>query len=386
MAGVRLEFAQFGHFDYFNIYRNSAPTAIENLGEPIGSSSTMYYEDLTVESNQDYYYRAGVVRNSIEEFSGEFHVKTVVEFDPPYNLIVEFKNDETNRLELNWSLDGFVDEQRYYCSETPIDIENLPEPKAVLAGDVRTYIDTDITVSKIYYVRVGSVRNGVEKLSSEFNVSTGDLFFDDVDLLFIADTVENSYIDHSKNSRAVTIGGSLSIESLSGKSCIKFSGSNSNTGNTTNGRIITGITPFGLTDYTLETWCAYRPDSQGGARIFEIGTSDSNRSTILPKASSFNGSLYLNNVDRGAITDNYFDSVLRHHCIMRRNGITAYYVDGVKKVETTNSINMLESRIVLGTAWSSNGPFQGYIQSLRVTKTARYAQAGFIPDSNFEKF
>ncbi len=167
MAGVRLEFAQFGHFDYFKIYRNSVSTAIENLGEPIGSSSTMYYEDLTVESNQDYYYRAGVVRNSIEEFSGEFHVKTVVEFDPPYNLIVEFKNDETNRLELNWNLDGFIDEQRYYCSESPIDINNLPLPKAVIAGNVRTYVDTDIEIGKTYYVRVGSVKNGIEKISSQ---------------------------------------------------------------------------------------------------------------------------------------------------------------------------------------------------------------------------
>ncbi|MEQ1156647.1 hypothetical protein [Acinetobacter johnsonii] len=165
MAGVRLEFAQFGHFDYFNIYRNSASTAIENLGEPIGSSSTMYYEDLTVESNQDYYYRAGVVRNSIEEFSGEFHIKTVVEFDAPYNLIVVFENDETNRLKINWKLDDFVDEQRYYCSETPIDPENLPTPKAVLAGDVRTYVDTAIEVGKTYYICVGAKKNNVEKLS-----------------------------------------------------------------------------------------------------------------------------------------------------------------------------------------------------------------------------
>lgn len=165
MAGVRLEFAQFGHFDYFKIYRNSVSTAIENLGEPIGSSSTMYYEDLTVESNQDYYYRAGVVRNSIEEFSGEFHVKTVVEFDPPYNLIVEFKNDETNRLELNWKLDGFVDEQRYYCAETSIDPINLPAPKIVLQSDVRTYVDTNIELGKTYHVCVSSVRGSTEKLS-----------------------------------------------------------------------------------------------------------------------------------------------------------------------------------------------------------------------------
>ena len=55
----------------------------------------------------------------------------------------------TNRLELSWKLDGFVDEQRYYCSETPIDVNNLPTPKVVLAGDIRTYIDTDIVVDRV---------------------------------------------------------------------------------------------------------------------------------------------------------------------------------------------------------------------------------------------
>lgn len=77
----------------------------------------------------------------------------------------------TNRLELNWKLDGFVDEQRYYCSETPIDPENLPVPKAVLAGDVRTYVDTDIDIGKTYYICIGSVKNGVERLSDVADVS-----------------------------------------------------------------------------------------------------------------------------------------------------------------------------------------------------------------------
>lgn len=73
----------------------------------------------------------------------------------------------TNRLELNWDADGFIDEQRYYCSETPIDVNNLPVPKAVLGGDIRSYIDTSIEVGKTYYIRVGSVENGVEKISDE---------------------------------------------------------------------------------------------------------------------------------------------------------------------------------------------------------------------------
>lgn len=86
----------------------------------------------------------------------------------------------TNRLELNWSLDGFVDEQRYYCSETPIDSENLPAPKVILDGEARSYIDTDVEVGKTYYVRVGSVKNGVEKLSLESMADVGDKYFSNV--------------------------------------------------------------------------------------------------------------------------------------------------------------------------------------------------------------
>ena len=82
----------------------------------------------------------------------------------------------TNRLELNWKLDGFVDEQRYYCSETPIDSENLPVPKAILDDEARSYIDTDADVSKTYYVRVGSVKNGVEKIIDEISVAASPLW------------------------------------------------------------------------------------------------------------------------------------------------------------------------------------------------------------------
>lgn len=73
----------------------------------------------------------------------------------------------TNRLELNWKVDGFVDEQRYYCSETAIDVENLPAPKAILSRDVRAYVDTDGVLGKKYYVRISTVKNDVEKVSDE---------------------------------------------------------------------------------------------------------------------------------------------------------------------------------------------------------------------------
>ena len=80
----------------------------------------------------------------------------------------------TNRLETNWSLDGFVDEQRYYCSETAFTVETKPAPKAILAGDVRSYVDTNIIEGLTYYVCVGSVRNNVEKLSEIISVKASD--------------------------------------------------------------------------------------------------------------------------------------------------------------------------------------------------------------------
>lgn len=77
----------------------------------------------------------------------------------------------TNRLELNWKLDGFVDEQRYYCSETPIDINSPSSPKAVLTAGARTYVDTNIEVGKTYYIRISSVKNSIEKFSEEHTVT-----------------------------------------------------------------------------------------------------------------------------------------------------------------------------------------------------------------------
>ena len=73
----------------------------------------------------------------------------------------------TNRLELTWKLDGFVDEQRYYCSETPIDVNAPPAPVAVLAGDVRSHTESGLTEGKRYYTRISAFKNGVEKISDE---------------------------------------------------------------------------------------------------------------------------------------------------------------------------------------------------------------------------
>lgn len=120
----------------------------------------------------------------------------------------------TNRLELNWTIDGFVDEQRYYCSEVPIDPLALPAHKAVLAGDIRTYTDHAIDVGTTYYIRIGAVKSGNEKLSSEISVRTSSQLFDPI---YISSLF--SIVDHDSD---VLISDSRVVEWKDRKAGYKF--------------------------------------------------------------------------------------------------------------------------------------------------------------------
>ena len=113
----------------------------------------------------------------------------------------------TNRLELNWKLDGFVDEQRYYRSETPIDINSLPPPTMIFAGEARTYIDNDIEAGQTYYVRIGSVRNGVEKMSDEVAVDAFKPHRFRWLLIYITENNGAAYTSMQEVAIASTIGG-----------------------------------------------------------------------------------------------------------------------------------------------------------------------------------
>lgn len=70
-----------------------------------------------------------------------------------------------------YQIDGLFHTVNYYLSETPIDINNLPIPKATgITGT--SFTDTTLDVNKKYYARLGSVRGASEKISNEFIVST----------------------------------------------------------------------------------------------------------------------------------------------------------------------------------------------------------------------
>ena len=274
----------------------------------------------------------------------------------------------TNRLELNWKLDGFVDEQRYYCSETAIDVNNLPLPKAVLAGDVRFYVDTDIDVGKTYYVAVGSVKNGVERLSEVRLVRAvgGDEYWDKVVALlhFDGDLTDET-------GRVWNLGGSVLTE---------------------DGRFDGGLRRYGGEDsthtdslelygdtYTIEFW--YRQDANTWqfSAIFAVGTD-----SILFRVNPEGGIELLTN------NNTYVGSGISpiiggwyHICIQRNDeGVLGWYVDGIYRGGIVSNPDNGYVRIGYSPKDPNNAWFT--LDELRITKgVARYTTSFTPPTKPF---
>ena len=255
----------------------------------------------------------------------------------------------TNRLELTWKLDGFVDEQRYYRSETPTDIENLTIPNTVLSGDVRTYIDTGITIGKTYYVRIGSVKNGVEKFSNEASIYIEDM---------------------------------INVVAL-----LKFDGA--------------------ITDATGKIWNVKNVSVVGGRAVFNVGYLESPVSSdfaygvgdfewkVQLEFSSVSGNQYI--IDHGggnAGTLSYYQNQLRYYNpatgiysnlyntgislnigtkytieVKRVSGITSIYIDGILRASGSDSYNYTATKCWVGRYPAGTSQYlDGKIDYFRIKK------------------
>lgn len=83
MSGVRLEWAQFGDFDSFDVIRSNTSmigVVDANLPSPIATNlKTMYYVDTTIVEGATYYYMVRVWRGSESFVSSEILVETTVD-------------------------------------------------------------------------------------------------------------------------------------------------------------------------------------------------------------------------------------------------------------------------------------------------------------------
>lgn len=99
MAGMRLEFAQFGRFDSFSVYRSAAPMDVNSLPPPIATGLTsMYYIDTEVDDFTRHFYRVACYRGSevlvSDEVISELNATVPAELIPDdYILRHDFNGD-----------------------------------------------------------------------------------------------------------------------------------------------------------------------------------------------------------------------------------------------------------------------------------------------------
>jgi len=252
----------------------------------------------------------------------------------------------TDRFILNWDLDGFVDEQRYYCSETPIDTNNPPTPKSILDSSVRTYTDTDFSTADICYACVSSIKNGIEKFSdvkiiSKFNYLLYMPFSSDI----------NNYSPYSVNVAAnigailqndylyIPSGGYLTIDTA-------------------------GISDFniGTADFEFGIDVALMPSGNGDYLcVFGVGNiwGEGAVSMQFNPSSNFMGAFYGTYGEADALapsTQVRDGSTFVEYKVRRVAGVVTTYKDGIAGTPLTNNlpINLAKNGVVtVGAAlWS----------------------------------
>lgn len=289
----------------------------------------------------------------------------------------------TNRLELNWKLDGLVDEQRYYCSETPIDLENLPVPKAIIAGDARTYTDTAIEVGKKYYVAVGSVKGDIEKVSQELEIfAANDEYWDNVVALlhFDDDLTDETGRTWQK------IGDSSFGSGVFGSGLLLTRPNSNSNGLYSNGIVLDSdftIECFVNSSHTADEQCivsCYKGFGSTGY-TWEVLLEKTNGKLRFFHHSGTSGSYILGSSNKVA------DGVVHHIAVTRDGSVMRLFVDGNlhdSRVEFREYT--AEAPLCIGYQHGGSGrfPLKGMIDEFRITSgVARYTANFTPPDSPF---
>ena len=277
-------------------------------------------------------------------------------FNAPYNLAVEFKM--TNRLELTWKLDGFVDEQRYYCSETPIDLLNLPVPKAVLAGDVRSYTDSAIEAGKTYYVCVGSVKDGTEKVGQVKIRSAEKL------LIFLPLTVDAS--DHGSIGVSWVNDGGVTFDS-NGAYFSKHPQSLYQTTHAINfNKNFKMSYEVKRTDSNTAYAHVFNNDNLGNWPVGSFGSAFAGDNALSMYANRM--MLGVSGVYDVGSSATFGNNTFYKVEIEKVSGVITMKVDGVTVISGTDSTSSIKNFLRLGLSPSNGitGQFKGYIRNFKV--------------------
>lgn len=202
----------------------------------------------------------------------------------------------TIEIDFSYVIDGFYHSVNYYRSETPMNPESMPAATATGITEL-TYTDTTATKGINYYVRFGSVRSGIEKISEEIRVLAGTAWTPDnlsaqiyLDADDLSGTSVSSWTDRKGGAFEQTnssLRPNLITNELNGKKIVRFDGVDDSLYCTAKNNLFASVgAGYCFTVYKKRSATV----GAGGAPIFYVAasTTETNRFNVLSIRESTN--------------------------------------------------------------------------------------------------
>ncbi|MDQ8974615.1 LamG-like jellyroll fold domain-containing protein [Acinetobacter johnsonii] len=291
-------------------------------------------------------------------------------------------------VKLEWLQATYVESFNIYRSDSPMNPASMPAPLATGITD-NYYFDTGIIVDETYFYRVGAFRGNQELISSEVEVLAGapvvnDPFWANVELLIFADATSfpsTALVDSSSRARTVYTEGSpqiIATEHLYDAGAIYTTGS--------------AVQEFGYYsdlgigtgDFTQECFLKVAPDAgtPSWATIFNLNSISlqAHDDATFKKFRLYIGGGNITNLTDLATS---VKGEWHHFCMMRKSGVLYAFINGVRLASVSNTYSLTSFTLFGGGATASR-TVKGYYNGCRVTRAARYSEAGFtVPTEKF---
>lgn len=310
-----------------------------------------------------------------EEYRDENIIKKVERiyindgFSTAYNISINFT--ENGSVIFKWKGDGKIDYYNVYLKGST-NSNDLP----ITSTGLNTYIANEYPLDKTRYLSIGSVRNDREKLPVDIVIPGVDPYLDKVELLIFAN-YGSPIKDTSSKNTSFTINGNTTIVNSN-----KFVDDGALYVDGNGDGIVIPINPLGESDFTFEYYFSLSSYT-GTPRMFEFAESTGYNqlcgvfynNTNMPYLAYKNNNVW---TDYGKDIKTIPTNEYHHYCVMRKNNVIYYFIDGVLLTKITNTFPLLATHLYLGQSYVNSSYITGYYNSIRLTRgVGRYNIDGF---------
>lgn len=143
---------------------------------------------------------------------------------------------------------------------------------------------------------------------------------------------------------------------------------------------------FGTGDFTAEAW-VYRNTATGSHCIFDFRSASAGNNGILLFTNN-NIQYYVGGITRINVTISGTAGAWNHVALVRNTGTTNIYLNGTSVGSYVDGQSYVASTVTIGSYYNNTAYFNGYIDEVRVSNTARYtgtftpSTTAFTPDQN----